>query len=258
LGGGSNILFSDKGYNGLIIKINNKKIEFKNNNIICGGGVLFFKLVFAAKEKSLSGLEWAAGIPGTVGGAIFGNAGAFDGEIKDSIKEVIAFDTKNLKEKKFNNKECKFSYRNSIFKKTKKYIIISGVFALKKGNKKEISAEIKKNILYRKNNHPLEHPSAGSIFKNQKINEKIKKLFKKFPDLKQFEEKKEIPAAYLIYRCNLKGKKIGKAKISEKHTNFIINVGNAKAEDVISLINLVKKKVKNKFNIDLKEEIILK
>lgn len=257
LGGGSNILFSDKTYDGLIIKMENKDIKNRGNVVIADAGVLFLKLVFFAKEKSLSGLEWAAGIPGTVGGAIFGNAGAFGGEIKDSLKEVITFDTKFLKEKKFKNKDCKFSYRNSIFKKTKRYIIVSAVFKLKKGNKNKISQKIKKNILYRKNHHPLTYPSAGSIFKNEKINSKNKKIFKKFPDLEKFKDKGEIPAAYLIARHNLRGKKIGGAKISEKHTNFIVNTGNAKTKDVISLINFVKNKIKNKFNINLEEEIII-
>ncbi len=258
LGGGSNILFPDDGYNGLIIKIENKKIILKNNEIIVEAGVPLLRLVFFSKEKSLSGLEWAAGIPGTVGGAVFGNAGAFGGEIKDSIKEVLVFDIKTKKEKLLQNKDCKFSYRNSIFKKTKRYIIISATFKLKKGKKEKISEEINKNILYRKNNHPLNYPSAGSIFKNCKIDNKVKKLFKKFPDLKQFEKKGEIPAAYLIYKCDLKGKKIRGAQVSEKHTNFIINKKNAKARDVIELIKLIKNKVKKKFNIELKEEIILK
>lgn len=254
LGGGSNVLFADGGYNGLIIKIENLGIKFEENNIVVDAGVPFLKLVLSAKEKSLSGLEWAAGIPGTVGGAIFGNAGAFGGEAKDNIKEIVTFDINTLKEKKFKNKDCQFSYRNSIFKKTKKYVLISATFSLEKGNKEKIGEEIKKNIIYRKNHHPLDFPSAGSIFKNVKIKEES--FFKRFPEFKQFEKTKEIPAAYLIYLEGLKGKSFGGAKISGKHTNFIVNSGSAKSKDVISLIDFVKNKIKNKFNINLETEII--
>mgnify|MGYP005847701749 CR=1 FL=1 len=258
LGGGSNILFSDKRYNGLVIKMENSKIKTAGKDIDVGAGTNLLKLVLFSKDNSLSGLEWAAGIPGTVGGAVFGNAGAFGREIKDVIKKVSVLDISTLKEKTFTKKECDFSYRNSIFKKTEKYIIISASFAFKKGNNQKISEEIKKNIIYRKEHHPLSFPSIGSIFKNKKITKKNKFLFKKFPELKQFKNKREIPAAYLISMQNLKGKKIGGAKISEKHTNFIVNIGSAKAKDVISLINFVKNKTKNKFKIDLETEIILK
>jgi len=256
LGGGSNILFPDNGYKGIVVKISNKEAVFEKNKVIVGAGLLLLKLVLLTKEKSLSGLEWAAGIPGTVGGAIFGNAGAFGGEMKDSIKEVLALDKKTKKEKVFKNKECSFSYRNSIFKIKKRHIIISATFEFKKGNRKKMLTEIKKNISYRKENHPLEYPSAGSIFKNQKINKKTEKLFEKYPEFKKFKKRGEIPAAFLVEKCKLPGKKIGGAQISKKHTNFIINKKSAKAKDVILLINFTKKKIKKEFNINLKEEII--
>lgn len=254
LGGGSNILFSDKGYDGLIIKIENQEVNFRGENVIAGAGVLFLKLILLCKEKSLGGLEWGAGIPGTVGGAIFGNAGAFGGDIKDNLKEVIVLDTESAKEKRLKNKECQFFYRNSIFKREKKYIIFSGVFALKKTEKKKIEKEIKEHIFYRKEHHPLEKPSAGSIFKNVKTKKLQPKLMEKFPE---FKDAKEIPAAYLVAKANLKGKQIGGAKISEKHTNFIVNEKNAKAKDVIFLIEFVKKTIKEKFNIALQEEVII-
>jgi len=239
LGGGSNVLFPDRGYNGLIVKVENQEIKFNESNVTTGAGVLFLRMILLCKENSLSGLEWGAGIPGTIGGAIFGNAGAFGGEIKDNLKEVIVLDTGIIEEKKFKNSECQFSYRSSIFKKEKKYIIFSGTFALGKTDKKKIEKEIREHIAYRKEHHPLEKPSAGSIFKNVKT-----------MDL-------EIPSAYLIDKAGLKGKQIGGAKISEKHTNFIVNNGEAKAEDVISLINFAKKEIKDKFNIALQKEVII-
>jgi len=116
--------------------------------------------------------------------------------------------------------------------------------------------KIQENLKYRKEHHPLKYPSAGSIFKNYKITNNDLELLKKFPNFKQFKEKGEIPAAYLISECELKGKKIGGAQISEKHPNFIININNAKAEDVITLISLIKQKIRDQFGIQLDEEII--
>lgn len=251
LGGGSNVLVSDKGYKGLIIKIQNTKYEILNTKIVAEAGTLLGKLVNASVGGGLVGLEWAAGIPGTVGGAIYGNAGAFGSSMADIVKIVEVVDTQsfqfpisnfqfpnkfkipNSKIKIFKNKDCKFKYRDSIFKHKKNLIILSVVLQLKKSNRKEIQKKIKEYLNYRKKTQPLNLPSAGSVFKNPR----------------------GFSAGQLIEKCGLKGKRIGNAKISEKHTNFIINLGGASAKDVIKLIKLVKEKVKKKFKIDLKEEI---
>lgn len=246
LGGGSNLLISDRAYRGLIIKMENKKYKIKNNKIYAEAGLSLSLLVKRAEKNNLTGLEWLVGIPGTIGGAIFGNAGAFGKSMKDIIKKVEIFNTKNQKVKFFKNKECKFAYRESIFKRNKNLIILSAEIQLKKGEQKEIKKEIKKNLTYKKKTQPLEFPSAGSIFKNFILNRKKTEKVKK---------NKIISAALMIENCGLKGKKIGKAKISEKHANFIVNLGGAKAKDVVKLINLTKEKVKNKFKIDLEEEI---
>ena len=206
LGGGSNLLVSDKGFKGLVIKY---------------GQPLSF---YVSK-----GLEWAVGIPGTVQGAVYGNAGAFKKSMKDVVKEVEVFDTKTGEIKILKNKDCQFSYRNSVFKKNKNLIILSVKIKTKKSNIKKI----KQYLAYKKKNHPWNYPSAGSVFKNPR----------------------GFSAAELIQRCGLKGKKIGGAKISDKHANFIINLGNAKAKDVKKLINLIKKQVKKKFGVILQEEI---
>jgi len=258
LGGGSNVLFSDKGFNGLVLKIENREISLKKKNkIFVGSGVFLSRLVLFCKDKELSGFEWAAGIPGTVGGAIYGNAGAFGGEIKDNIEKVFTIDKKNLKEKIFLKKDCKFSYRSSIFKKKNQYIILGAIFSLKKGDKKTIQKEIKEKIFYRKEHHPLNFPSAGSIFKSVPFKKIKKEIIKKYPEILIFKEKKEVPAGFLIEKSNLGDKKIGGAVVSEKHKNFIINVNQAKAKDVISLIKLIKKEVKKNFKVDLEEEIII-
>jgi len=257
LGGGSNLLVSDKGYNGLVIKCQMSNTEFpfmetrgkkrtkfsspvkcQNQNsklktIYVEVGTPLALLVREAAKNSLSGLEWAAGIPGTVGGAIFGNAGAFGKSIGDLIEEVEVLDSGTEKIKILSNRDCKFSYRESLFKENKNLIILSANLQLKKEKKSEIERKIKEYLDYRRETQPLNFPSAGSVFKNPL----------------------GFSAGDLIERCGLKGKRIGDVKISEKHANFIINLGNGRASDVKKLINLIKKSAKKKFKIVLEEEV---
>ena len=259
LGGGSNVLVSDKGFNGLIIKIQNSKFKIQNSKIIYAeAGMSLGKLVEYSVSKGLTGLEWAAGIPGTIGGAICGNAGAFGKSISETIIGVQALacsEKDNIKIKKYINKDLKFGYRDSIFKHKKNLIILSAEFKLKKGDKKknrEITAEY---LEQRRESQPLEYPSAGSVFKNLKFEIENLKLLNKYPQLKKFSKHGMIPAGWLIEECGLAGKKIGRAMVSEKHANFIVNLGKAKAEDVVILISLIKQKIRNKFGIQLQEEI---
>jgi UDP-N-acetylmuramate dehydrogenase len=256
LGGGSNVLFSDKGFNGLVIKMQNTQYGIRNTNVIAGAGVPLQKLVLEAVKKGLSGLENLAGIPGTLGGAIWGNAGAFEREIGDLVEEVKVLDVggSKLEVKKLKKEDCKFGYRNSIFKRRKNWIILEATLKLEKGNKKEIEEKIKEILKLRKEKQPLELPSAGSVFKNVPIKKVPKKIQEKFN-----EKIKNgfLPAGVLIEAAGLKGFQIGGAKISEKHANFIVNTGEAKARDVLKLIELIKKRVKKKFKIELKEEIVL-
>jgi len=254
LGNGSNVLISDKGLKGLVIKLENKNYKIRNSEIISDSGTPLFLLLREAVKRNLTGLEWAAGIPGTIGGATRGNAGAFGKSMKDIIKEVEFFDLGNLKIKKIKNRNCNFSYRDSIFKKKRNFIILSVYLKLMKGKKKIIKEKIREFLNYRKERHPKQ-PSAGSIFKGVRAKDLGEKFFRKFPEAKNAVKEKGIPAAFLIDQCKLSGKKIGRAQISQKHPNFIINLGGAKAKDVIKLIHLIKKKVKNRFGITLEEEI---
>ena len=235
LGGGSNLLVSDKGYKGVVIKIRNQKVAAKKENkkhkIIADAGLSLSKLVSLTQQKGLIGFEWAVGIPGTVGGAVRGNAGAFDGEIKDNVKSVEVFNVDKLKIIKLKNKQCKFSYRESVFKKNPRLVVLSCELLFKKGEKKKIKEKIQQYLNYRQQRHPKE-PSAGSVFKNVRTK----------------------PAAIFIDQAGLPGKRVGKARVSEKHANFIINSGGAKATEVIDLIKLIKKSVKKKFKTSLQEE----
>ena len=259
LGGGSNTLVSDRGFRGLVIKMQNAKCKMKNEKpkfkIFCESGTPLAKLVSESTKIGAMGLEWAAGIPGTVGGAIRGNTGAFKKSMKDVVESVEVFDTKTGKVKIFKNKDCKFGYKNNIFKQNPNLIILSTAIQLKKGSQKEIQEKIKEHLDYRRKNHPLNFPSAGSVFKNHQGKIKNQKLLEKFQELKEFNKKQIIPAGWLIEKSGLKGKRSGNVKISERHCNFIVNLGNGKAKDVIKLINLAKKKLKSKFGILLEEEI---
>lgn len=230
-GGGSNILFSDQGFRGLAIRMENKEIKINDGKVLAAAGVSLNELVKLTAENSLSGLEFLVGIYGTVGGAIVGNTGAWQQNIGDQVKRVRVLDENN-QFKWLNQKECQFAYRQSRFKKNKA-IILEVEFELEKGNEKEIKERIKENLTKR-GGQPQE-PSAGSIF----INPKPKS------------------AGDLIEKCGLKGKRIGNAQISEKHANFIVNLGGAKAADVLELIALAQKKVEEKFKITLQPEIII-
>ena len=255
LGGGSNILFSDKGFKGVVIKCAIREAQCQEAEIKAGAGIPLYDLVLLAKDNSLAGLEWAAGIPGTLGGAIYGNAQAFGVRMSDLVLWVEAIDLKSRELRRLTNKQCGFKTKNSVFKKNKNLLIVSAGLSLIKGDKKEIDKKVKELINYRKTNHPLSLPSAGSVFVNPEIKITNKKLLAQYPELSEFAKKGYIHSGFLIEKCGLKGKRIGGAKISEKHGNFIVNCGNAKAKDVAALINLAKRKVKNRFGINLETEI---
>ncbi|GAI23814.1 unnamed protein product, partial [marine sediment metagenome] len=251
LGGGSNLLVDDKGFDGLVVKVQNAKCKVQNKNskfkiIIVEAGVILSDLVELSLKNNLTGLEWAAGIPGaTLGGTIHNNAGAFKVCIADIVKTVEVFDTADSKIKNLDAEQCNFNYKQTIFKQQKNLIILSCILQLKKSTKKAVEEQINYVLNYREKNHPMKFPSAGCIFEN----------FTPHRNKVSGAGPTQVSVAELIQKCGLKGKKIGDAQISEKHANFIINLGKARSEDVLKLINLSKKEVKNKFGIKLKEEI---
>ncbi|MCX6798369.1 MAG: UDP-N-acetylmuramate dehydrogenase [Candidatus Falkowbacteria bacterium] len=256
LAGGSNILITKKKIRGLVIKISGEKYSIKGNTISAWAGTGLSKLARIAIGLSLSGLEWALGIPGSLGGAVRGNAGAYGNDISQQVSEVVAYDAANDRLVKLNNQACGFSYRHSIFKQNKNLFIVSVKLKLSQGPIDEIKNSAKKNLVHRRRTLPGE-PSAGCIFKNLEYN----KLIKENRDLADGLELKglfrggKIGTGYLINQLGLKGKSRGGAKISEKHANFIVNIKKANSQDVISLINLIKKKAKNRYKINLTEEI---
>jgi len=258
LGGGTNVLFNDSGFNGAIVKIQNSKFKIQNYQLKIGAGFDMSKLLDIAIDKGLSGIEWSGGLPGTIGGAVRGNAGAFGGEIKDNIEYVISFDPKAGKFFTRNNKECLFDYRDSIFKnKAKNEIIWEIGLRLISGNKKEIQTAIEEKIIYRRKRHPMEYPNAGSIFKNIDAKYLPVALQKKFADKIKTDPFPVLPTAVLLADAGLKGISCGGAMISPKHPNFIVNVFNATSKDIKSLINLMKYTIKEKLGVQLEEEIII-
>lgn len=259
LGGGTNILISDKEVDGLVVHNTIKGIELRDDELHLGAGELISDVLGFCIKNSLSGLEWAGGLPGTIGAAVRGNAGAFGGEIKDSVREVESY---NIRTKKFttrSNKQCEFGYRSSIFKKSASWrtdeLITKVVLKVRKGNKEEIQKLIQEKIDYRNLKHPMEYPNIGSTFKNIPLDSISKEQKEEFKDFIKNDPFPVVATTKLLALAGLKGKREGNAQISEKHPNFIVNLGNAKASDVLSLIELMKKTVQDKWGIILEEEI---
>jgi len=264
MGGGSNLLFSSEGFDGLVIvfKVENlyresfaiDKKEIEGESFITVDTTIPLSSLIM-ELKNYSGLEWAAGIPGTLGGAINGNAGAFGTSIADCIEtvDVLEIDGADVIEKTFKKKDCLFAYRSSAFKNNPSIIAVSARLKLVRSTNEEVMAVVKDYISKRSKKNPKGF-SAGSVFKNY-FGKLDGSVLKDHSEFLEFNEKGIIPAGLLIESCGLKGKIIGGAKISEEHANFILNFENASSDDVIGLINLVKKSVKEKFLIDLREEI---
>ena len=241
-GAGSNVLISDEGFAGLVIKMNLVGLAADGLKIVASTGVSMARAVNFAAENNLGGFEWGVGIPGTVGGSIFGNAGCFGGEIKDVVDSVEIFDGESFKN--LRNFECGFAYRDSVFKKHLDWIIVKAALNLKKVD----SAESRKKILEYSQGRVLEKTQASGNKGVQEIGAQCAGCIFRNP-------KADLAAGFLIDTAGLKGKKIGEAMVSAKHANFIINTGSATARDVRALISLVKGEVQKKHGVLLEEEI---
>ena len=257
-GAGSNVLISDKGFGGLYTKNTANNISIEGEEMHCESGAMMPYAAAKAADAGLSGFEWGIGIPGTVGGSVRGNSGCFGGEMKDALRSAEVFDANDGTVKTFSNADCKFGYRDSVFKKMPHLIVTSAVFLLKKGDADEIRGRMREFVEKRTASQDIGEKSAGCIFKNvpwtrRDINKD--KLLKRFPVFKKSESEPGVSAGFLIDEAGLKGKRIGSAMISRKHANFFINTGEALAEDVVMLIALAKEHVHRKFGILLEEEI---
>ena len=233
LGNGSNLLFSDELFDGIIIKLSSfDEVQFfGNNKIRVGAGFSLIKLSLLAAKRGLAGLEFASGIPGTVGGAVFMNAGAYKSDMGYVVQEVKVL-TPDYKIITLENKELAFHYRSSFLQKHPEYICLEVVLKLKKGDRNLLEDVIKERRERRISSQPLEYPSAGSVFRNPE----------------------DGFAGKMIEDLGLKGYKIGGAMVSEKHANFIINYDKATSRDIKMLIDYVHDQVLKKYNVDLKVE----
>lgn len=234
IGNGSNLLVPDDGYNGVIIKIKSEfsNIQVEGECLIAHSGAKLSEVYTVAYENSLTGFEFASGIPGTIGGAIFMNAGAYGGEMKDIVESVEVLDLDNYEVKELKNEELDFSYRKSIIQR-KNYIVLTIELKLTKGNKEEIKAVYEDLREKRNSKQPLNFGSAGSTFKRPEGHF----------------------ASKLIEDAGLKGYHINDAWVSEKHSGFIVNKGNASYKEVMELIKYVQKVVFEKFEVKLETEV---
>lgn len=255
LGSGSNVLVSDTGFKGLIIWYRDKSlsIDEESGYIEVAAGALTAVVAGAIARAGLTGFEWAAGVPGTIGGAIYGNAGASGGEMKDTIREVFVFEKKGLKTYKLD--ECQFKYRSSRFKSNPGVIVGATMKCARAEQGVEPLEKVKEVLKYRMDTQPKGLASSGCIFKNyEPSDQEIQALQKKnIPE--NFLSNRRIPTGWLIENAGLKGFQIGTAQISPVHGNFIVNVGDANAADILAVIDHVKKTVQEKFGIEIEEEI---
>lgn len=233
LGNLTNLIVRDGGIEGLVILLreNYADIKVEGDEVTALAGATLQKTANIARDNSLAGMEFAHGIPGSVGGGITMNAGAYDGELKDIVKSVTAI-TKDFEIREFSNEEMKFRYRNSLVQ-DENLVVLSATFKLKCGNKEEINDKMCDLMARRKAKQPLEYPSAGSTFKR--------------------------PEGYfagkLIQDAGLKGLTHGGAQISKKHSGFVINIGGATAKDIVELIETVQKIIHDKFGVEIEREV---
>lgn len=237
LGNGSNLILECEYFEGAVIKLNKlNSLEYNNYTVTVGAGYSLSKLALETIDKGMSGLEFAAGIPGLVGASTAMNAGAYNHDMSTIVKEVRLI-TPNLEILSFTNSQMEYTYRDSFIKKNPEYIILSTTFELKPGNVDEMKQMVQEKKIKRIASQPLDLPNAGSVFRNPE----------------------GMYAGELIEKLNLKGHNINGAEVSMKHANFIFNRGTARGKDIVELINKIQKEVKHNYNVDLKlEQIIIK
>lgn len=237
IGNGSNVILPDEMFDGIVISfkfLNN--YEINGNSVVCQSGAMLPKVAMDTINHSLKGLEWATGIPGTIGASVLGNAGAYLHEIMEYVVQMSVLD-KDLNIITLTKDDIKFGYRTTSLKEDRKYIILEVTLQLEDGNIEESKALVQDRLKRRTESQPLDYPSAGSVFRNPS---------------------KELPAGKIIEELGYKGKTIGGAQVSLKHANFIVNIDNAKSSNIKELINSIKKDVKDNYDIDLvcEQEII--
>lgn len=268
LGMGANLLLSDKQFDGLVLWLHGDgsgcQLIGKDAIKVFAGESMDTLLQYSLRN-GLVGLEWAGGLPSTVGGAVRGNAGAFGSEIRNTVLEVSSIDYASDDKRlyTFKNEDCSFSYRHSIFKDNPSFLITSVTFQLRAGTKEEVEKAWQtyhENIAYRKKNHPMEYPSCGSVYMNIVKKDEVDTILSIWPDVKKISDEKwhgKISMGYIIHRLGFTGKKVGDAQVSPKHSNYIVNVGQARSDDVIEIINDIKDRFHQTFGFYPTPEVMI-
>lgn len=262
---GANLLFPDDYFDGTVIRFvqnTNSNISLVSEGLVKAfAGTTLDEVIQFAFRHNLSGLAWAGGLPSTVGAAVRGNVGAFGNEIRLTVARVDAYDMMTKQALTLDNDELEFSYRNSIIKTKRELIVLNVYFKLLATTDDEMQKEKEtygRNIEYRKKNHPLEYPSCGSVFKNIYRAEQVGAIIKVWPDIKEQVETKwygKVAIGYISNRLGFSGKRVGNAQVSDKHANYIVNLGGAKASDVRKIIEEIQEKVRSAFGFTPEVEI---
>lgn len=248
LGGGSNMLVRDEGFHGVVLNIHTNQIHIEGDRVIADAGCTTVEVARKSIQAGLIGFEWGVGVPGTIGGAVRGNAGAMGMEMKDNLEKVEVY--RNGEVEELNTNDCHFGYRESVFKQ--EGIVLRVHLKLSFGDGQAAMKKALENLQYRNKTQPQGFASTGCIFKNFEIGSQTLAL-ENIPE--EFLKKGKISAGWLIEQVGMKGKQVGKAKVSEVHGNFIVNLGGATAEDVLALVDEIKGRVYDTFRIEIKEEI---
>jgi len=254
MGGGSNTLANDEGFAGVVIQMAMRKIAIDGTTVVAESGAISAMVARQSADAGLKGMEWAISLPGTIGGAVRGNAGCFGGEMGDVVSSIrVLRDGQTVD---VSSDELHFSYRESAIKHSSD-IVLSATMELQPGDRDALRAKLDETLAKRKASQPLYGGSAGCVFKNfDATDEELQRLETKGDILThEMKSSRRISAGWIIDKLGLKGTRIGDAKISEEHGNFIVNLGAATASDVVQLIALVKTRARNEFGIQLQEEV---
>lgn len=258
LGAGSNVLVADRGFTGMVVYWRGGDIAVRGEVLRAEAPVAMARAAAESLRAGLRGLEWAVGIPGSIGGSARGNAGCFGKEIKDVVKSLEVFDVSRGELEEWPREKAEFNYRSSIFKRRPELVVLSATFELLPGDRAEGENLVREYSMHRAETQDIGSMSAGCIFKNILWTQRgvdRSGLIRRFPELGRFGDSPAIPAGFLIDRAGLKGWRVGGAVISDRHGNFFLNSGQATAEDVVTLIGIAKERVQRLYGLMLEEEI---
>ncbi len=259
IGGGSNLLVSDDGFEGVVILASERGVTAKGTLVSAAAGTFTSLVARTAADAGLAGFEWGATIPGTIAGAAYGNAGCYGGEMRDVVDSIDVYDVTERRRVTLRNAACGFAYRDSRFKH-EPFVLLSVTLRLRPDDKRAIARRIGELMAKRNATQPLGAASAGCMFKNFRyVDEAALEILRRRTDSipEDMLERKSIGAGWLVERLGLTGTSIGKAKVSEVHGNFVVNQGGARAQDIVALASMVKMKVRDELGIMLEDEVQL-